>query len=85
MRLPFMQEVRFLNSDRGKARLFTLPRMPTILPLSVADPGISKRGEARSRRGRIFRSGVRFDAPSHILYVFVARVMNKIHNANIVY
>ena len=42
-------------------------------------------GGARSRRGRIFRSGVCFDAPSHISYVFVARVVNKIHNVNIVY
>ena len=41
-----------------------------------------KTGGARSRRGRIFRSGVCFDAPSHILYVFVARVVNKIHNIN---
>ena len=32
-----------------------------------------------------FRSGVCFDAPSHIPYVFVARVVNKIHNVNIVY
>ena len=39
----------------------------------------------RSRRGRIFRSGVCFDAPSHIPYVFVARVVNKIHNVNIGY
>ena len=36
-------------------------------------------------RGRIFRSGVCFDVPSHILYVFVARVVNKIHNINTVY
>ena len=36
-------------------------------------------------RGRIFRSGVCFDALSHIPYVFVARVVNKIHNVNIVY
>ena len=35
--------------------------------------------------GRIFRSGVCFDAPSHILYVFVARVVNKIRNVSIVY
>mgnify|MGYP003687743377 CR=1 FL=1 len=35
--------------------------------------------------GRIFGSGVCFDAPSHIPYVFVARVVNKIHNVNIVY
>ena len=39
----------------------------------------------RSRRGRIFRSGFCFDAPSHIPFVFVARVVNKIHNLNIVY
>ena len=50
----------------------------------MADPGISKRG-VRSWRGRMFRSGVCFDAPSHIPYVFVARVVNKIHNVNIVY
>ena len=42
-------------------------------------------GRARSRRGRIFRSGVCFDAPSHIPYLFVARVVNKINNVNIVY
>ena len=42
-------------------------------------------GGARSRRGRIFRSGVCFDAPSNIPYVFVARVVNKIHNISIVY
>ena len=35
------------------------------------------RGGVQSRRGRIFRSGVCFDAPSHIPYVFVARVVNK--------
>ena len=29
--------------------------------------------------------GVCFDAPSHIPYVFVARVVNKIHNINTVY
>ena len=47
---------------------------------------IQERGEgARSRRGRIFRSGVSVDAPSHIPYVFVARSVNKIHNVNIVY
>ena len=32
-----------------------------------------------------FRSGVCFDAPSHILSVFEARVLNKIHNVHIVY
>ena len=51
----------------------------------MADPGISKRGGGRSLRGRIFRSGVCFDAPSHIPYVFEARVVNKIQNVNIVY
>ena len=44
-----------------------------------------QKGGARSRRGRIFRSGVCFDAPSHISYLFVARVVNKINNVNIVY
>ena len=43
-----------------------------------------KRG-ARYWRGRIYRSGVCFDAHSHIPYVFVARVVNKKHNVNIVY
>ena len=52
----------------------------------MGDPGISKQGGgARSRRGRIFRSKICFDAPSHIPYVFVARVVNKIHNINTVY
>ena len=46
---------------------------------------LQKGGGARSRRGRIFRSGVCFDAPSHISYLFVARVVNKINNVNIVY
>ena len=47
---------------------------------TVADPGISKRG------GEVlFRSGVCFDAPSHIPYVFVAIVVDKIHTVNIVY
>ena len=35
-------------------------------------------------RGRIFRSGGCFDAPSHIPYLFVARVVNKINNVNFV-
>ena len=35
-------------------------------------------------RGRILRSGVCFDAPSHIPYDFVIRVVNKIHIVNIV-
>ena len=36
-------------------------------------------------RGRILRSGVCFDhAPSHIRYIFVVRVVNKIHIVNIV-
>ena len=43
-----------------------------------------KTGGGGSRRGRIFRPGVCFDAPSHIPYVLVARVVNKIHNVNIV-
>ena len=53
----------------------------------MADQLISKRGwgVGRSRRGRIFRSRVCFDAPSHIPYLFVARVVNKINNVNIVY
>ena len=42
-------------------------------------------GGGGALRGRIFRSGVCFDAPSHIPYVFIARVVNKIHNVNIVY
>ena len=41
-------------------------------------------GGGRSRRGRIFRFRICFDAPSHIPYVLVARVVNKIHNVNIV-
>ena len=44
-----------------------------------------KTGGGRSRRGGILKSGVCFDVPSHIPYVFVARVVNKIHNLNIVY
>ena len=46
----------------------------------MADPGISKHG-ARSRGGRIFRSGVCFDAPSHMPYMFAARVVNKIQQS----
>ena len=38
---------------------------------------------AWSRRGRILRHGVCFEAPSHIPYVFVLRV-NKIHIVNVV-
>ena len=53
--------------------------------MPVADPGISNGGGGRSRRGRNFRSGYCFDAPSHIPYLFVARVVNKINNVNIVY
>ena len=49
----------------------------------MADPGISKPG-ARSRSGRILRSVVRFDAPSLIPFVFAVRVLNKIHDVNIV-
>ena len=44
---------------------------------------------SESQRGpsvvKIFRSGVCFDAPSHIPYLFVAREVNKINNVNIVY
>ena len=51
---------------------------------TVADPGISK----WEGRGRIFRSGVCFDAPSHTHththYVFDLKVVNKIHIVNIV-
>ena len=53
----------------------------------MADPGISKRGRGEGcgpGAVNFFRSGVCFDAPSHILYVFVARVVNKIHIVNIV-
>ena len=39
------------------------------------------RGGGEGGGGRIFRSGVCFDAPSHILLV---RVVNKIHFENIV-
>ena len=42
-------------------------------------------GKTGEGRGRIFRSGVCFDAPTHIPYVFVARVVNKIHKVNILY
>ena len=38
-------------------------------------------GEGGSRRGRILRSKVCFDAPSHILF-FVRRVVNNIHIVN---
>ena len=40
---------------------------------------------ARSRRGKILRSGICFEPPSHmyIPYVFVARVLNKTHILNI--
>ena len=48
----------------------------------VADPGISKPGGGG---GRILRSGVCFDTPSHKPYVFVVRVGNKIHIVNIVF
>ena len=54
--------------------------------VSWADPEISKGGGGvGSRRGRILGSGICFDAPSHIPYVFVARVVNKIYNVYIVY
>ena len=35
--------------------------------------------------GSLFRFRICFDAPSDIPYVFVARVVNKVHNVNIVY
>ena len=40
-----------------------------------ADQGISKSGGG----GRILRSKAFFDAPSHIPYVFVRRVVNNRH------
>ena len=49
---------------------------------TVTDPQEFQNGGGR---GRIFRSGVCFDAPSHIPYVFAARVVDKIHTVNIVY
>ena len=48
--------------------------------ISVADPGIEKRG-GRGPGAVEFC----FDNPSHIPYVLVDRVVNKIHNVNIVY
>ena len=39
---------------------------------------------ARSRRRRNFGSGVCFDAPSHLHYVFLVIIGNKIHIVNIV-
>ena len=39
---------------------------------------------ARSRRGRILKSWVCFEAPLHMPYVFVVRVVNKLHVVNIV-
>ena len=45
----------------------------------MADPEISKPGGSVS-----LRSGVCFDAPSHIPYVFVVKVLNKVHIVNIV-
>ena len=39
-------------------------------------------GGARSRRGRILRSKVCFDASLQIPYVFVRRVVNNIHILN---
>ena len=59
--------------------------MPTVQSLAAEMQGriqgISKRG-ARSRRFRILRSKVCFDAPSNIPYVFVRRVVNNIHIVN---
>ena len=55
----------------------------------MADPGISKRGVGGGGgAGAVEFLGlgfVLFDAPSHRPYVFVARVVNKIHNVNSVY
>ena len=39
---------------------------------------------ARSLRGRILKSWVCFEAPLHMPYVFVVRVVNKLHVVNIV-
>ena len=50
----------------------------------VAISGVSrnfKTGEG----GTIFRFRLCFDVPSHIPYVFLARVVNKIHIVNNVY
>ena len=44
---------------------------------------VTKPGSAPSRFGRILRSGVCFEAPSHIPYIFVVTVVNKIHILNI--
>ena len=41
--------------------------------------------EFQNGGGGPFRFRICFDAPSHIPYVFVARVVDKIHNVNIVY
>ena len=87
--LPFLKHP-LIQKIKSNVLHFRFKRWPIVSHgsnwwRSVADPGISKREGARSRRGRIFRSGVSFDAPSHIPYVFVARVVNKIHNVNIVY
>ena len=47
---------------------------------AVADPGKFKTGGAVESYG----SGVCFDAPSHITYWFLVRIVNKIHIVNIV-
>ena len=57
----------------------------TVYHISGGSRNFKTGGGARSRCGRIFKSGVCFDAPSHIPFVFVARVVNIIHNVNIVY
>ena len=76
----------FLIKINTKSRLCHLFSLPTRLE-TVADPGISKPGGGggRSRLGRILRSGVWFNAPSHIHYVLIASVVNKMHIVNIVY
>ena len=51
--------------------------------LAVADPGISKRGGG-AVPARFLGLGFVL-MPLHTYHVFVARVMNKIHNVNIVY
>ena len=52
----------------------------------MADPGISKRGGGGPGAVEFLGLGmVLMPRASHIPYVFVARVVNKIHNVNIVY
>ena len=51
---------------------------------SGVDPGISKPVGAIPARQNILRSGVCFDASSHLPYAFVVRVVNNINIVNIV-